>query len=234
MLSSTAQPFTPIGGRAGAVATELAPAVHDVGRIQSDTRRTVIAQARPIIYEPRAVPNEFGPADVAERAWLSAAALVPGASVVVSSADGGVGRSTLVSALGGLLALAVPGPVTAVDMMPVPWGGLGARVGRQNAGTVWDTVRDLHTLTSRREVERWVQRGPTGLYAWVIKPDNTAEQRPLEATPVGTDTVIVTKGLNAGEKVVVNGQYRLQAGSRVDAKVETKPENVATLPGDAS
>jgi multidrug efflux system membrane fusion protein len=79
-----------------------------------------------------------------------------------------------------------------------------------------------------------LQRGPTGLYAWVIKPDNTAEQRPLEATPVGTDTVIVTKGLNAGEKVVVNGQYRLQAGSRVDAKVETKPENVATGPGDAS
>jgi multidrug efflux system membrane fusion protein len=79
-----------------------------------------------------------------------------------------------------------------------------------------------------------LQRGPTGLYAWVIKPDNTAEQRPLEATPVGTDTVIVTKGLNAGEKVVVNGQYRLQAGSRVDAKTDTKPENVAAAPGDAS
>jgi len=79
-----------------------------------------------------------------------------------------------------------------------------------------------------------LQRGPTGLYAWVIKPDNTAEQRPLEANPVGTDTVIVTKGLNAGERVVVNGQYRLQAGSRVDAKTEAKPENIATGPGNAS
>jgi hypothetical protein len=29
---------------------------------------------------------------------------------------------------------------------------------------------------------------------------------------------IVTKGLTPGEKVVVNGQYRLQAGSHVDAK----------------
>jgi hypothetical protein len=46
--------------------------------------------------------------------------------------------------------------------------------------------------------------------------------------------VIVTKGLNAGEKVVLNGQYRLQPGARVDAKMETKPENVATGPGDAS
>lgn len=79
-----------------------------------------------------------------------------------------------------------------------------------------------------------LQRGPQGLYAWVIKPDNTADQRTLEATPAGTDTVIVTKGLNAGERVVVNGQYRLQAGSRVDAKVEEKPDTVAKGPDSAS
>src|SRR3954453_17231872 len=65
-----------------------------------------------------------------------------------------------------------------------------------------------------------LQRGPSGLYAWVIKPDNTAEQRPLEANPVGTESVIVTKGLEPGERVVVNGQYRLQAGAHVDAKAE--------------
>jgi multidrug efflux system membrane fusion protein len=78
-----------------------------------------------------------------------------------------------------------------------------------------------------------LQRGPNGLYTWVIKPDNTAEQRNIEANPAGTDIVIVTKGLSAGESVVVNGQYRLQAGSRVEPK-ETKPENVAKGPGDAS
>jgi multidrug efflux system membrane fusion protein len=64
-----------------------------------------------------------------------------------------------------------------------------------------------------------LQRGPNGLYAWVIKPDNTAEQRSVEAVTPDSNTVIVTKGLNAGEKVVVNGAYRLQSGSRVDAKV---------------
>jgi len=79
-----------------------------------------------------------------------------------------------------------------------------------------------------------LQRGPQGLYAWVVKPDNTADQRSIEATPVGTDTVIVTKGLEAGERIVVNGQYRLQAGARVDAKVQAKPETVANGPGDAS
>jgi len=79
-----------------------------------------------------------------------------------------------------------------------------------------------------------LQRGPNGLYTWVIKPDNTAEQRSIEANPAGTDTVIVTKGLSAGEQVVVNGQYRLQAGSRVEPKPEAKPENVAKGPGDPS
>jgi multidrug efflux system membrane fusion protein len=63
-----------------------------------------------------------------------------------------------------------------------------------------------------------VQRGPQGLYAWVIKPDNTAEQRPIEAMPIDSDITIVTKGLTVGERVVVNGQYRLQAGTRVESK----------------
>jgi membrane fusion protein, multidrug efflux system len=65
-----------------------------------------------------------------------------------------------------------------------------------------------------------VQRGPNGLYAWVIKSDNTADQRRIETIPINTDVTIVTKGIAAGEQVVVNGQYRLQAGARVDAKTE--------------
>ena len=63
-----------------------------------------------------------------------------------------------------------------------------------------------------------LQRGPNGLYAWVIKPDNTAEQRAVDAATVDGDIVIVSKGLTAGEQVVTNGQYRLQAGTHVDAK----------------
>jgi len=65
-----------------------------------------------------------------------------------------------------------------------------------------------------------LQRGPQGFYAWVIKPDSTAEQRPLAATPINADVVIVTKGLSVGESVVVKGQYRLQAGSRVESTSE--------------
>lgn len=60
-----------------------------------------------------------------------------------------------------------------------------------------------------------LQRGPNGFYAWVVNPDSRVAERPIDATPVGDSTVIVTKGLSPGELVVVNGQYRLQSGARV-------------------
>ncbi len=75
-----------------------------------------------------------------------------------------------------------------------------------------------------------LQRGPEGFYAWVIKPDNTAEQRPVEATPVDSGLAVVDKGVSAGERVVDNGQYRLQPGARVAAKTE----NAAASTGQAS
>ncbi len=62
-----------------------------------------------------------------------------------------------------------------------------------------------------------VQRGPKGLFAWIIKPDNTAEPRPIETGPTVGDQTVVTSGIAAGEHAVVNGQYRLQAGTAVSA-----------------
>jgi multidrug efflux system membrane fusion protein len=78
-----------------------------------------------------------------------------------------------------------------------------------------------------------VQHGPNGLYTWVVKPDYTVEQRSIETIPVNNnDTTIVTKGIAAGERVVVNGQYRLDVGSRVDAK--TQPPASWSIIGERS
>jgi multidrug efflux system membrane fusion protein len=63
-----------------------------------------------------------------------------------------------------------------------------------------------------------VQRGPDGFYVWVIKPDNTVEQRPIDARIVNDDIAVAAKGLGVNERVVVNGQSRLDAGSRVTIK----------------
>ncbi|HLH97055.1 MAG TPA: efflux RND transporter periplasmic adaptor subunit [Xanthobacteraceae bacterium] len=75
-----------------------------------------------------------------------------------------------------------------------------------------------------------VQRGPEGPYTWVIKPDNTADQRSIETTPVNADTALVDKGVSAGEKVVVDGQYRLEAGAHVQAKPAAPTRSASAEP----
>jgi len=60
-----------------------------------------------------------------------------------------------------------------------------------------------------------VQEGPQGHYAYVIKPDNTVERRAVEVAAVQDGVAVISKGVSPGEKVVVEGQYRLTDGARV-------------------
>ena len=68
-----------------------------------------------------------------------------------------------------------------------------------------------------------IQRGPDGVFAWVVKPEGVAEARPVKVGPTTGDQTIVTSGLVEGERVVVNGQYKLRAGSRVTAGEQPLP-----------
>ena len=49
-------------------------------------------------------------------------------------------------------------------------------------------------------------------YAYVIKDDNTVERRAVEVAAVQDGVAVIAKGLTPGEKVVVDGQYRLTNG----------------------
>jgi multidrug efflux system membrane fusion protein len=60
-----------------------------------------------------------------------------------------------------------------------------------------------------------VQRGPHGLFAWIVKSDNTVEPRPITTGTTTDDRTIVTSGIAAGERVVTDGQYKLQTGAAV-------------------
>jgi membrane fusion protein, multidrug efflux system len=75
-----------------------------------------------------------------------------------------------------------------------------------------------------------VQRGPHGLFAWVVKSDNTVEPRPIQTGTTTGDRTIVTAGVNDGERVVTDGQYKLQTNAPVTI---TAPPTAAT-PGNAS
>jgi len=60
-----------------------------------------------------------------------------------------------------------------------------------------------------------VQRGPHGLFAWIVKADSTVEPRPITTGTTTDERTIVTSGIAAGERVVTDGQYKLQTGAPV-------------------
>jgi membrane fusion protein, multidrug efflux system len=60
-----------------------------------------------------------------------------------------------------------------------------------------------------------VQRGPNGTFAYVITPKNTAEMRTVEVGQIDGGQALINSGLQDGERVVVDGQYKLQPGALV-------------------
>jgi len=63
-----------------------------------------------------------------------------------------------------------------------------------------------------------VQRGPGSTFAYVVKDDQTAEVRPIQVGVVQGDEAQIDSGLNVGDLVVTEGQYKLRPGARVAAK----------------
>jgi multidrug efflux system membrane fusion protein len=60
-----------------------------------------------------------------------------------------------------------------------------------------------------------VQQGPNGSFVWVIGPDETVQTRPVTISQISEGHALVDSGLQANEKIVAEGQYRLVAGTRV-------------------
>jgi multidrug efflux system membrane fusion protein len=63
-----------------------------------------------------------------------------------------------------------------------------------------------------------VQTGQSGQYVFVIKPNMTAESRPVVTGSTIAGETVIEQGLQAGETVVTDGQLRLAPGTRVELK----------------
>jgi len=72
-----------------------------------------------------------------------------------------------------------------------------------------------------------VQRGPQGAFAFVIKPDATVDMRSIQVVQIDSGLALVDKGLQEGEKVVVDGQYKLQVGSAVTIAPASGPKTAS-------
>lgn len=65
------------------------------------------------------------------------------------------------------------------------------------------------------------QMSANGPFVYVIKPDSTAELRPITLGQRQGDLVIVSKGVSQGERVVLTGQLAVMPGGKV--RIEESP-----------
>jgi membrane fusion protein, multidrug efflux system len=60
-----------------------------------------------------------------------------------------------------------------------------------------------------------IRHGALGDFVWIARPDNTAETKRVKVKQTVGDTTLIDKGIEPGERVVVEGQYHLQPGSHL-------------------
>jgi multidrug efflux system membrane fusion protein len=102
-------------------------------------------------------------------------------------------------------------------------GSIGMKATFENAdGALWpglsvstrllvDTLKQVTVVPDGA-----VERGPSGLYAFVVGADNRVATRAITVGEEGDGQSVVPTGLTAGETVVTAGQYRLVQGSLIE------------------
>jgi len=79
-----------------------------------------------------------------------------------------------------------------------------------------------------------IQRGSSGAYVFVVKPDNMVAMRAVTLGPQQDDRISIVKGLNVGETVVTDGGDRLREGAEVTIPSGQKVDASVAPPKEAS
>jgi membrane fusion protein, multidrug efflux system len=79
-----------------------------------------------------------------------------------------------------------------------------------NARLLIETRKDALTVAGSA-----VQQGQNGAYVYVVTSGQTAELRPVHVAQISDGQALIDQGLKSGDVAVVDGQYRLNEGSRV-------------------
>ena len=84
-----------------------------------------------------------------------------------------------------------------------------------NASLLVNVLRDSVIAPSAA-----IQRGSQGAFVYVVRPDLTAEVRPVTISEIQGGSAAMSKGLTTGELVVVDGAERLREGTKVMLKTQ--------------
>jgi len=74
---------------------------------------------------------------------------------------------------------------------------------------------------------RAVQQGDKGQFVFVVKPDMTADIRPVVVDRTMGEEAVIAKGLSAGETVITDGHLKVRPGGKVEIK-----ENLGATQGN--
>ena len=94
-------------------------------------------------------------------------------------------------------------------------------------GQFVNVVLDLTTQSNALVVpSQAIQTGLEGQYVFIIRPNLTAETRPVVIGRPFNGQFVIEKGLQVGEKVVTDGQFQLVSGTKV--QIKNGPESKGT------
>jgi multidrug efflux system membrane fusion protein len=85
-----------------------------------------------------------------------------------------------------------------------------------NVTLTLDTIPDAILVPTQA-----VQTGQKGNYVYVVRQDNTAEQRPVVSTHQYSTFAVVDTGLRPGERVITDGQLKVVPNAKVQITRES-------------
>lgn len=98
-----------------------------------------------------------------------------------------------------------------------------------NVRLVLSTVRSAMLVPATA-----TQMSANGPFVYVVKGDSTAELRPVNLGQRQGDLVVITRGLQSGEKVVINGQLGVTPGGKVRVEQSVASNEAISLKGGKS
>ena len=193
---------SPIDGRTGSLL------VHPGNLVKAnDTSLVVINQIHPI-YVTFSVPEQYLP-QIKARAAREKLGVIATTNESSQNADKGV--LTFINN--------TVDPSTGTIMLKgtFPNGG-----GRLWPGQFLNVALKLSVMEDATVVpSQAVQTGEKGSYVYVVKPDMTADYRPVETGATIEGRTVIEKGVSPGEKVVTDGQLRIFPGAKLEIKNPT-------------
>ena len=198
----------PISGRTGAVALKRGNVL--VVKASGGAPLVTIAQLRPI-YVTFTVPEKY----LAELRAASAEASLPVVVTLPNRAQNPIVGALVfidnqVDAATGTIALKAKFANDDARLWPGQFVNVTLTVGVQANAVVVPSAA--------------IQIGQNGSYVFVIKQDATVELRLVRVNRTVDNKSVIDEGIKAGERIVVDGQLRLNNGTRVTVQ---RPEGTA-------